>query len=220
MSDKSPSGCLGIILGLFGIRPGIAERVETKQLPFRRRDDFLSPAERSLFGVLCHIVGSTAVVCPKVRVGDLLFVVDRRANQGHANRIDRKHIDFVICTPDTVAPRVVVELDDASHSRTDRIERDGFVDAAFQAAGLPVVRIQARHQYQRAEIAALILPHLNISTEIEPQPSAIADSGVVRCPKCGSEMVLRTANQGARVGERFYGCKSYPRCRMVVPCDE
>ncbi|MBA4020266.1 MAG: topoisomerase [Pirellula sp.] len=220
MPDESPSGCLGMILGLLGIRPTSARLAVPKELPFRRRDDFLSPAERSLFGVLCHVLGSNAVICPKVRVADLIFVVDRRSNQGHANKIDRKHVDFVICTTDTVTPRVIIELDDSSHSRADRAERDEFVDAAFQAAGLPVVRIPARHQYQPAEIAALILPHCTDQKAAEPQPPAPMFSSAVHCPNCGNVMVLRTAGQGARAGERFYGCKSYPKCRTILPCAE
>jgi len=33
------------------------------------------------------------------------------------------------------------------------------------------------------------------------------------CPTCGSTMVLRTARRGKTVGQQFWGCKNYPRCR-------
>ncbi len=33
------------------------------------------------------------------------------------------------------------------------------------------------------------------------------------CPKCGSEMLLRVAKQGANRGNEFYGCSNYPKCR-------
>lgn len=36
------------------------------------------------------------------------------------------------------------------------------------------------------------------------------------CPKCGSQMIRRTAKQGANVGHAFYGCSSYPKCRGVL----
>lgn len=36
------------------------------------------------------------------------------------------------------------------------------------------------------------------------------------CPKCGSEMVRRTAKQGANAGKSFWGCANYPHCRGVV----
>jgi len=36
------------------------------------------------------------------------------------------------------------------------------------------------------------------------------------CPKCGSEMVKRTAKQGKNKGNSFWGCKNFPKCRAVV----
>ena len=35
------------------------------------------------------------------------------------------------------------------------------------------------------------------------------------CPKCGSELVIRTAKQGPNAGPQFYGCSSYPKCRFT-----
>jgi len=35
------------------------------------------------------------------------------------------------------------------------------------------------------------------------------------CPKCGAELVLRTAKQGPNAGKQFYGCRRYPSCRYV-----
>lgn len=36
------------------------------------------------------------------------------------------------------------------------------------------------------------------------------------CPKCGSEMVLRTAKQGEYKGEEFWGCSKYPKCNGTI----
>jgi len=35
------------------------------------------------------------------------------------------------------------------------------------------------------------------------------------CPKCGSNMVLRTAKRGKNAGSQFWGCSAYPKCRVV-----
>lgn len=35
------------------------------------------------------------------------------------------------------------------------------------------------------------------------------------CPRCGAELVLRTAKKGENAGRSFYGCSSFPRCRYV-----
>jgi restriction system protein len=37
------------------------------------------------------------------------------------------------------------------------------------------------------------------------------------CPKCGAEMVLRTAKRGAHAGESFWGCPNYPKCTGTRP---
>lgn len=33
------------------------------------------------------------------------------------------------------------------------------------------------------------------------------------CPRCGKELVLRTARKGEHAGEQFYGCSGFPKCR-------
>ena len=35
------------------------------------------------------------------------------------------------------------------------------------------------------------------------------------CPKCGSILVLRTVRSGAKVGQQFWGCSTFPRCRVM-----
>lgn len=42
---------------------------------------------------------------------------------------------------------------------------------------------------------------------------SIQRNAKVRCPKCGSPMVLRQAKRGANTGHWFYGCATYPACR-------
>jgi four helix bundle suffix protein len=37
------------------------------------------------------------------------------------------------------------------------------------------------------------------------------------CPRCRKPMVLRTAKQGQRAGQDFWGCSGYPDCRQTVP---
>lgn len=36
-----------------------------------------------------------------------------------------------------------------------------------------------------------------------------------KCPRCGSELVERTAKRGAKAGSRFIGCSAYPRCKYT-----
>lgn len=216
------SGCLLAFLDLFG---GGA-RGETETLPYRTRDDFLSAAELSFRHVLASVVKDQVVICPKVRLGDIFFVGRGEGKLSYTNRIASKHVDFLLCDPKTLKPLAGVELDDSSHDRADRKERDEFVDRVFKAAGLPLEHVTAQRNYSPQAIADLILPVLNKqpgSPAVTPAPaqppateSAPAAKGAPICPKCGVPMVLRTAKSGANTGKSFYGCTNYPRCREMV----
>ncbi len=35
------------------------------------------------------------------------------------------------------------------------------------------------------------------------------------CPRCGGQLVLRTAKKGENAGNQFYGCSNFPKCRYV-----
>jgi hypothetical protein len=211
-------GCLFAIFRLLGITPGKVGGFAGQNLPYRRRDDFLSPAEQAFFGVLAQVVPADVVICPKVRVADLLFVGQGSNYQSHMNRIDRKHVDFVLCRREGFRPLVVVELDDASHQRADRMERDRFLDQAFQAAGLPLLHVPAQRMYSVEELRGLIHPHLGAAApSLQEQPPVITTAGTPICPKCRIPMVLRTSSRGRNQGGQFYGCKNYPQCREIVP---
>ncbi len=55
----------------------------------------------------------------------------------------------------------------------------------------------------------------------EPEPMVCltphleAAQAAPSCPKCGSEMVERTATKGANKGNAFWGCSTFPKCRGI-----
>lgn len=115
---------------------------ETASLPppYRLRDDFLSPAEFPFYKVLSSLVGASLTIESKVRLADVCFVARPYENFAYFNRITRKHLDFLVCDATTMKPLFGVELDDSSHDRTDRQERDQFVEDVCKVAGLPLLR--------------------------------------------------------------------------------
>ena len=40
-------------------------------------------------------------------------------------------------------------------------------------------------------------------------------SSTTNCPRCGSDLVLRTAKSGNNAGAQFYGCTKFPGCRCT-----
>ncbi len=79
------------------------------------------------------------VICPKVR---LLDIIEPRQNQYRRqallSKVQSKHVDFVICDQG-MNIKAIIELDDRSHLRKDRIERDQFVDSILRDVGYKVI---------------------------------------------------------------------------------
>jgi restriction system protein len=49
----------------------------------------------------------------------------------------------------------------------------------------------------------------------EPKPAQAPTPP--QCPRCGKEMVLRTARRGNQAGSKFWGCQGYPACKGTLP---
>lgn len=60
---------------------------------------------------------------------------------------------------------------------------------------------------QNDDIIEMPVTDSNTQAENSSQP--------LKCPKCGANLVLRTATRGANAGNQFYGCSNYPKCRYV-----
>lgn len=140
------------------------------QALYEAQESLFTPAERNFMMVLQSICASHFAVFGKVRIADVIAVrkglepqVWRRA----FNRISAKHVDYVLCDPRDLSVLCVIELDDASHRRKDRSERDTFVDAVFAEAGIPCIRIPARASYSPAEVTATIRTALDEASERE-----------------------------------------------------
>ena len=193
--------------------------------PYRRAGPFLSPAELAFYRALLPATAGWAVVCPKVRLGDLFKAVTPdhgewlRAN----SKIQRKHVDFLLCDPHTMRPLLGVELDDRSHRRQDRQERDAFVARTFATAGLPLAAVRVQSHYPPERLARFLRQKAGLSAEPDAQPAkaTVADEGpqaeaAPACPTCGAPMVLRTAKRGRNAGNHFWGCSTYPQCRGML----
>lgn len=230
MSAERP-GCFAALFPWLFSNPSSASPAEG--FPYRLRDDFLSQTEASFFHVLRQAAGEEYLVCPKVSLRDLFFVSRPKENPGAHARIAQKHVDFVLCHARTLKPALAVELDDSSHQKPERRERDQFVEGVFAAAGLRLVRVPARAGYQLPELRALLFPGVS-QPPAEPEmpvqnapvqntppstslPTVPEGAGAAECAKCGAPMLLRTSTRGERRGEQFLGCSNYPRCKNTAP---
>lgn len=132
-------------------------------LPYQKKWYLLSPAERDFYQALCQALENRYLIFTKVRLLDLLWLPQNLPNrQTHMNRVQAKHVDFVLCHPQTVAPALVIELDDASHRLPERQERDIFLNEVLQAAGIPLLRVPVRKSFSAPALRGQILEALDV----------------------------------------------------------
>lgn len=194
-------------------------RPQRDPYPYHLRDHFLTPAEHAFYQTLTAAIDGWAVICPKVRLGDIFYA--QTPNRRHwwtaTNKVNQKHVDFLLCDPETMRPLLGVELNDRSHSRPDRKERDRFVVGAFEASGLPLAGVRVRAGYPVDDLARFLRQKAGVENGAQPPAASPTGSPAPTCPECGSEMVLRTARRGPQAGQSFWGCSAYPDCRAIIP---
>lgn len=82
------------------------------------------------------------VVNTKVRLADIVKPRNDSKYMSHFGKIKSKHVDFVVLDS-YMRVKIIIELDDSSHDRKDRKERDEFVDTILKDCGYKI--IHTRH---------------------------------------------------------------------------
>ncbi|MBW2108983.1 MAG: DUF2726 domain-containing protein [Deltaproteobacteria bacterium] len=157
---------LAIVRGVINILT--AGRRTPKSYPYEKQKSLFSPAERSFLGALEQAVGQNYRILGKVRLADVIRVkrgMSRSTWQSAFNQIQSKHLDFVACDPNDLTIQFVVELDDKSHAKAKRQNRDDFVDQALAAAGVPLFRFPAKQAYSVHDIRSRIFQTENDEME-------------------------------------------------------
>ena len=228
MAKNENPGCFGF---LFGSNKNEKRSRSTREssyesddisYPYRTNRRFLTPAEHSFFLVTQKVLGEQYMVCPQVSLSALFWINDPSSFGAAFNRIARKRVDFVVCDALTMKILFGVELDDSSHKRAARMERDEFVNNVFQAADLPLIHVRVKESYSTAELKNLFdkalgreevvvdpfLPEVGVRPV---EPSVINRREI--CPNCGSPFKMRESIAGPNKGRMFYVCSRYPDCK-------
>ena len=191
-------------------------QVSSQSLPYRLRDCFLSSAEIDFFRILHDIVGERFIICPKVALVDVFNVARPNENVHFYNKIFRKHVDFLLCSSQTLKPIMGVELVRPGIKSEIR-SGDQFMEDLFMAAGLPLVHIPLADHYDINDIVPLFgIAVSKVKDRAFIPPSASSDS-VPLCPKCGTMMVLRVHRTGPMIGQKYYSCMNFPQCPGMLP---
>lgn len=128
-------------------RSGVASNDSKKELPIKgayQKSWLFSYNEKDAYNKLVPIARELGyTVFTKVRLLDLLEPVKGNPKyKTYFYKVQSKHVDFVLCDEKLVA-RYIIELDDSSHDRSDRKERDNFVDEVVESVGYKIIHTRA-----------------------------------------------------------------------------
>lgn len=189
-----------------------------ERLPYRLREQFMSTPELALHRVLQNMVKHHYVICPKVALNDIFYIVRPNENVHFFNKIFRKHVDFLLCEPGSLKPAFGIELVKPI-VRNETREADQFMEDLFLSAGLPLVHVPSSNSYSEADLSELFkLSIVKVKESGVLRIPAKSDS-VPMCPVCGRMMVLRIHRTGSERGKKYYGCMDSPKCSGIVEID-
>lgn len=134
------------------------ERIEDGQgYPYARRDRLMSPVARQFLRVLDEAAGPDYRVFAQVHAADVVRVTRRpqtpRFDRAMA-RIAGRHFDFVLCDRETLAVVCVVLLEGPNTPSAKAGEP--FLTRLCRIAGMPLVRVVARRDYDLKELGQRI----------------------------------------------------------------
>jgi hypothetical protein len=135
---------LVITVTLLGSREELEKSDKTEKVKYRytKRRYLMTLAEHDCYKLLLRGLGDKYFIFAQVHLPQIVTEKMSRQNWTAARwHIDRKSVDFVIASRDTVSPLLAIELDDWSHNREDRQERDREVERILEEADIPLLRI-------------------------------------------------------------------------------
>lgn len=94
------------------------------------------------------------------------------------------------------------------------------VDAAIKAAHIENIENKYKKPIRTEKEENSFDIEKNETASIEDTSSEVDSkaSEALICPKCGGVLVLRVAKKGSNIGNQFYGCSNYPKCKYVKNC--
>ena len=135
---------------------------------YRRKDCLMTDSEREFFNVLFSAVGNKYYIFPQIHLDAILnYKIVGQSWFGAFRHIDEKSVDFMICDEKTLKPLLAIELDDRSHQREDRINRDVEVERILRDAGMPLLRVSHGDRLNKELVTKQIFEKINSVRMVE-----------------------------------------------------
>ncbi len=147
---------IALVVVLTGLKVFLEDENDEKEKPkyrYTRKQFFLTRAEHECYDALVAAVGEKYHIFAQVHLPTILDNKAKGQNWRAAlAHINRKSVDFVLCDKAYISPKLAIELDDKSHERPDRQERDREVERILSDAGVPLLRLENRGRFDPADL--------------------------------------------------------------------
>ncbi len=160
-----------VALGLFAIfigKKGVVEGSEREKTIYQytAKKFFLTRAEHEFYDVLNQAIGNDYRIFAQVHLSSILDekIIGQSWKAARAH-INRTSVDFLLCDKQYLSPKLLIELDDKTHERPDRIERDSKVERILKQAGLPLLRVKNNGSFDSAALSSEIRAALGAVNE-------------------------------------------------------
>lgn len=136
---------------------------------YRLRAPFLHSWEISTYRTLCEVFDANNTVLAKVSLAELVDIPrpDRRY-LAHWRRVQRRTLDFVICSTATLKPVLAIKMETELESTRRRTKGSDIVKQVLEDTGLPLLHLKAQKEYDVKHLARTINTILQESLENKP----------------------------------------------------
>jgi hypothetical protein len=147
----------------FTVKRNISEKVDPNDLTlFKKRKQFFTKNEKEFFIVLKEVGDSlNLVIFPKPRLADIFLATglgEKRLRM--LNKIQHRHVDYLLCDSKNFTPLLAVELDDSTHDTEKSQKKDKFKDELFKHAKLPLYRQKVFRSYDSDGLRTVLIKYL------------------------------------------------------------
>jgi len=153
---------VGVVIALviiFGVLKLKFEGGEEEKAKYRynKRAFFMTRAEHECYDALITAVGSEYLIFAQVHLPTLVDnKIKGQSWRGAFRHISEKSVDFVLCDKSYISPKLAIELDDRTHERPERQERDVEVERILKGAGIPLLRLENHGRFDPIELSKKI----------------------------------------------------------------
>jgi hypothetical protein len=129
------------------------EKAKISKYEYNKKNSIMTKAENTFYKKMQEITGERYYIVPQAHLSMFLnHKVGNQSRRGSFAVINGKSVDFLLCEKETSRPILAVELDDHTHNRSDRVERDKLVEEILHNSDILLVRFRDALNITPAEI--------------------------------------------------------------------